>query len=129
MFANFAQNYETQTRIVDGVPDNEEFLRMMNVGAQVNTTYSCRHRKIPPRNTNGKLDSSRIHIVAEKPHVTNVSPRRKRKRTGKGGATRKRKRKTRGKNKQRFALNHHEQLKFNSLGQAVAPKKNGCTIL
>lgn len=75
------------------------------------------------------LDSSRIHIVAEEPQVTNVSLGRKRKKTGKGGATRKRKRKMRRKNKQRFALNHHEQLKFNSLGQAVAQKKNGCTIV
>lgn len=52
LFANLSQNYETQTRIADGVSDDEEFLRIMNVGAQVNTTQAGIGRS-PLRNTNG----------------------------------------------------------------------------
>lgn len=123
LIVNLSQDYETQTPLVIGLPDDDEFMNMMNIPA-ANNTNKERPETSPPSNINETINSSVIPntanevpmelavIVEERSVQTRPSKKRKQKT-----------RKTRGKNRPRFALQGPEKLMFNAIGQPVGPDK------
>lgn len=118
LFVNLSQDSETQNLSIRGLPDDEGFMRLMNIPAG-NKTNDPRPQSSPPSNFSETLSSSIISNVIDEivnePVVTiNNSDVQAR-------PSKKRKRKIRGKNRPRFALQHPEKLQFNAIGQPVAP--------
>lgn len=67
LIVNLSQDYETQTPLVIGLRDDEEFMSMMNIPA-ANNTKKARPETSPPSNINEIINSFVI------PNATNEVP-------------------------------------------------------
>lgn len=123
LIVNLSQDYETQTPLVIGLPDDEEFMNMMNIPAANNTNKEMPETS-PPSNINETINSSVIPNAAnEVPMELAVTVEERSVQTRPSKKRKQKTRKTRGKNQPRFALQGPEKLQFNAIGQPVGPDK------